>query len=62
MTFESSIKIFDSANVVFDATTNMIFKFAIKIFEFAIFAIKIFEFAIIAITIFEFAKKFNPAS
>jgi hypothetical protein len=40
MTFESSIKnfdaaiakIFDSADVVFDAAANMIFKFAIKVF------------------------------
>jgi hypothetical protein len=47
--------VFNSADMVFDATANMIFKFAIKIFEFDIIAIKIFEFAIIAIKIFEFA-------
>jgi hypothetical protein len=48
----SIAKIFDSADVVFNATANMIFKFAIKIFEFTITANMIFKFAI---KIFEFA-------
>jgi hypothetical protein len=84
MTFESSIKnfdaaiakIFDSADMVFDAAANMIFKFTIEISEFAIITIKIFEFAIMTLDSVDMVfvtavvkkfdllidKKFDPAS
>jgi hypothetical protein len=69
MTFESSTKIFDSADVVFDAAADMIFEFAIitiKIFEFAIMTLDSVDMVFVTAVAKNFDllidKKFDPAS